>query len=173
MRGALSEAEKAFKEEEIPVGCVIVYDNQIIARAHNQREMLIDPTAHAEMIAITQASNYLENWRLGGTTIYVTLEPCLMCMGAILESRIGALVFGASDNKTKCGHFSDIIQKYGQSQRLNIVPNILDHECKSILQGFFWNKRTNSDKKHEFETFTSSVWKLEIGSEQENELKSG
>lgn len=157
MRYALSEAKIAFKKEEIPVGSVIVYDNRIIAKAHNQREMLSDPTAHAEMIAITQAATYLENWRLGGATIYVTLEPCLMCMGAILESRADTLVFGTSDNKTKRESVWDIIKKYGDRQKLHVVPNILELECRLILQGFFWNKRTNSDKKYEVESLNPVI----------------
>ncbi|MGR3317432.1 MAG: tRNA adenosine(34) deaminase TadA [Candidatus Anammoxibacter sp.] len=151
MQHALLEAEKAFEEEEIPVGSVIVYDNRIIARAHNQREMLKDPTAHAEMIAITQAAAYLENWRLGGASIYVTLEPCLMCMGAILESRIDTLVFGTTDNKTKCRSIPDIKKIYDEGQKLNVIPNILEQECKSILQGFFEDKRANPKKRYEIE----------------------
>lgn len=141
MRYALLEAEKAREEEEIPVGCVIVHNNRIIAKAHNQREMLKDPTAHAEMIAITQASTYLDNWRLVGATIYVTLEPCLMCMGAILESRIDTLVFGTPDNKETRESVSEIIKKCSDSTKLDIVSNILNEECKLILQGFFWKKR--------------------------------
>ena len=147
MRYALLEAERAFEREEIPVGCIIVHNDKIIAKAHNQREMLIDPTAHAEMIAITQASTYLENWRLDGTTIYVTLEPCLMCMGAILESRIDTLVFGTPDNKTRCGSISHIRKIFKDKLKLNIVSNILEQECKLILQGFFWEKRSNPGKE--------------------------
>ena len=150
MKQALLEAEKAFEEEEIPVGAVIVYDNRIIARAHNQREMLKDPTAHAEMIAITQAAASLENWRLDGATIYVTLEPCLMCMGAILESRIDALVFGTADSKTKCRSVPDIKKIYDGSQKLDVTSNILEQECKSILQGFFEDKRANPKKRYEY-----------------------
>lgn len=142
MRSALFEAEKACKKEEVPVGCVIVHNNKIISKAHNQREMLTDPTAHAEMIAITQAASYLDNWRLNETVIYVTLEPCLMCMGAIIEARIDTLVFGTRDNKDN-GLLSafDLKEKFGMAKKLNIVQNILEFECKSILQNFFFNRR--------------------------------
>ncbi|KKO20196.1 MAG: putative deaminase [Candidatus Brocadia fulgida] len=94
MRQAIIEAEKAVKKNEVPVGAVIVHEDRIIARAHNQREMLNDPTAHAEMIAITQAAASLENWRLRGTTLYVTLEPCAMCAGALVQSRYIPLFTG-------------------------------------------------------------------------------
>src|SRR4030066_2282337 len=97
MRQAIVEAEKAVEKDEVPVGAVIVYENRIIARAHNLRELLNDPTAHAEMIAITQAADYLQNWRLTGTTLYVTLEPCAMCAGALGQSRIDTLVYGAGE----------------------------------------------------------------------------
>ena len=99
MQLAIAEAEKAFKSDEVPVGVIIVYENSIIAKAHNQRELLSDPTAHAEMIAITQASAYLQNWRLSNTTVYVTLEPCTMCAGALVQARVKNLVYGAKDCK--------------------------------------------------------------------------
>ncbi len=146
MRMALAEARKAFEEEEIPVGCIILCNDRVIARAHNQREMLKDPTAHAEMIAITQAAAYLENWRLLDTTIYVTLEPCLMCMGAILEARISTLVYGTADNKIRTVSTFDILREHNAMQRLGVVSNVLDDECRAILQGFFLNKRNNSEK---------------------------
>jgi len=95
MRQAIAEAKKAFEKDEVPVGAIIVYDNKVIAKAHNQREMLLDPTAHAEMIAITQASAYLQNWRLSDTTVYITLEPCTMCAGALVQARVKNLVYGA------------------------------------------------------------------------------
>ena len=119
-----------------------------------------DPTAHAEMIAITQAAAYLDNWRLGGTAIYVTLEPCLMCMGAILESRIDTLVFGTFDNKTKCRSIPDIQKIYDGGQKLEIVSNILDQECKSILQGFFEDKRANPKKRYDIDALNFTANKL-------------
>lgn len=142
MRYALKEAEKAFAKDEVPVGAIIVADDCIIARAHNQREMLLDPTAHAEMIAITQAATYLENWRLSGTTLYVTLEPCLMCIGAIIEARIDTLVFGAYDNKS-VEYRSNFIHQSIYNQRFEVIEKILEYECRSILQEFFLNIRTN------------------------------
>ena len=145
----MSEARKAFEEDEIPVGCIILYKDRVIARAHNQREMLKDPTAHAEMIAITQASAYLENWRLLDTTIYVTLEPCLMCMGAILEARIGTLVYGTSDNKTRAVSTFDILREHNAMQRIGVVSNVLEDESRAILQRFFLDKRINSEKNLE------------------------
>src|SRR5271157_5420630 len=99
MQIALEEAEQAMREEEVPIGAVIVHDGRIIARAHNQRQQLRDPTAHAEMIAITQAAQSRQSWRLDGCTLYVTLEPCPMCAGAILQARIPTLVYGAADPK--------------------------------------------------------------------------
>src|SRR5687768_12630916 len=97
MKLALQEAERALAENEVPIGAVIVRGSQVIAAAHNQREQLRDPTAHAEMIAITQAAAQMEDWRLEGCTLYVTLEPCPMCAGAILQARIPNLVYGATD----------------------------------------------------------------------------
>ena len=99
MRLALAEAEPALEEDEVPVGAVIVQGERVIAAAHNQREQLSDPTAHAEMIAITQAARHLDDWRLEGCTLYVTLEPCIMCSGAILQARIPIVVYGATDPK--------------------------------------------------------------------------
>src|SRR6187399_2934966 len=99
MRMAIAEAEAALSEEEVPVGAVIVHEDQVVAAAHNQREQLRDPTAHAEMIAITQAAESLGSWRLEGCTLYVTLEPCPMCAGAILQARIPEVVYGAPDPK--------------------------------------------------------------------------
>lgn len=146
MRFALSEAKKALENDEVPVGAIIVHQDKIIAKAYNQRELLTDPTAHAEMIAITQAAAHLGNWRLNETIIYVTLEPCLMCMGAIREARIDTLVFGTRDNKeTEYGTPIDLIQKNGINKKLNIVQNILEVECKSILQNFFYNKRITTN----------------------------
>lgn len=138
MRQALVEAKKASEKEEIPVGAVIVYENRIIARAHNQRETLNDPTAHAEMIAITQAAAYLQNWRLSGTTMYVTLEPCAMCAGALVQSRVDTLIYGAVDKKAgACTSVMNLVQEPRFNHRLNVIPDILADECKYILQKFF------------------------------------
>ncbi len=138
MRQAIVEATKAMDKDDVPVGAVIVYENRIIARAHNQRELLNDPTAHAEMIAITQAAEYLQNWRLTGTTMYVTLEPCAMCAGALVQSRIDTLVFGTVDKKAgACISVMNIVQEPKFNHRLEVIPNILAEECKVVLQKFF------------------------------------
>ncbi|MEP9412499.1 MAG: tRNA adenosine(34) deaminase TadA [Candidatus Brocadia sp.] len=138
MRQAIIEAKKAVEKDEVPVGAVIVYENRIIARAHNQREMLNDPTAHAEMIAITQAAAYLQNWRLTGTTIYVTLEPCAMCAGALVQSRVDTLVYGAVDKKGgACTSVMNLVQEPRFNHRLKVIPDILAGECKYLLQKFF------------------------------------
>lgn len=138
MRQAIVEAEKAVEKDEVPVGAVIVYENRIIARAHNQRELLNDPTAHAEMIAITQAADYLQNWRLTGTTMYVTLEPCAMCAGALVQSRIDTLVYGAVDKKAgACTSVMNLVQEPRFNHRLKVISNILADESKYLLQNFF------------------------------------
>jgi len=142
MRAALREARRAFEEEEVPVGAVIVHGDRVIGRAHNQRERLKDPTAHAEMVSITQAAAALESWRLDGTTLYVTLEPCLMCAGAIVNARIPRVVFGAPDRRFgACGSLYQV----GRDPRLNhsfeLTGGVLEEECVAILQQFFSEKR--------------------------------
>jgi tRNA(adenine34) deaminase len=142
MRLAIAEAEKAFKNNEVPVGVIIVYENSIIAKAHNQREMLSDPTAHAEMIAITQASAYLQNWRLSNTTVYVTLEPCTMCAGALVQARAKNLVYGAKDEKYgACESTVNLVNDPRFNHRLNVVSGVLESECSSLLKQFFLEKR--------------------------------
>ena len=138
MQQALSEAKKAFEKDEVPVGAIIVYENNIIARAHNQCEMLMDPTAHAEMIAITQASAYLQNWRLNNTTIYVTLEPCAMCAGALVQARVKNLVYGARDEKYGgCESVINVVNNPRFNHMLNVMSGILEDECGKLLKQFF------------------------------------
>ncbi len=138
MQLAVTEAKKAFKRDEVPVGSIIVYENNIIARAHNQREMLLDPTAHAEMIAITQASAYLQNWRLSNTTAYVTLEPCVMCAGALVQARVKNLVYGAKDEKSgACESVMNLVNDSRFNHRLNILSGVLEDECSELLKHFF------------------------------------
>jgi tRNA(adenine34) deaminase len=138
MLHALKEANKALEKDEVPVGAVIVHEGRIVARAHNQREMLKDPTAHAEMIAITQAADYLQNWRLIGTTIYVTKEPCVMCAGALVQARVDVLVYGASDAKGgACQSVVNLVQEPRFNHRLEVVSGVLRDECARILQEFF------------------------------------
>lgn len=142
MRAALREAEIALEEGEVPVGAVIVKEGRVIGRGHNQRETLNDPTAHAEMIAITQAASAVESWRLVGTTIYVTLEPCSMCAGAVVLARIDRVVFGAADPKAgACGSLSNVVQDPRLNHRAELLPAILAPECSAILQEFFRARR--------------------------------
>ncbi len=142
MRQAVAEANKALEKDEVPVGVVIVHGNRVIARAHNQREMLLDPTAHAEMIAITQASAYLQNWRLGDTTVYVTLEPCAMCAGALVQARVKNLVYGAKDEKQgACGSTINLVNGPRFNHRVNAVSGVLEDECGLLLKRFFLEKR--------------------------------
>ncbi len=142
MLRALAEAAIAEREGEVPVGAVIVHDEQIIAAAHNQREQLRDPTAHAEMIAITQAAESLGSWRLSGCTLYVTLEPCPMCAGAIVQARIPRIVYGASDPKAGA---VDTLYQVLSDTRLNhqaeIIRGLLADQCGMMLTRFFQEQR--------------------------------
>jgi tRNA(adenine34) deaminase len=142
MRIALEEAEQAFRENEVPVGAIVVYDGRVIARAHNQREQLHDPTAHAEMIAITQAAESRQSWRLDGCTLYVTLEPCPMCAGAILQARLPVVVYGATD--PKAGAVDTLYHLLSDSRlnhRVETVSGILAVQCGEILSRFFQEQR--------------------------------
>ena len=142
MKAALREAEKALEIKEVPVGAVIVHEGRIIAKAHNQRELLRDPTAHAEMIAITQAASELDSWRLENTTLYVTLEPCAMCAGAIVLARIPEVVFGAFDPKAgAAGSLMNILQDSRLNHRVNVTAGIMENECGAILKEFFGRLR--------------------------------
>lgn len=138
MRLALKEAEKALEEDEVPVGAVIVHEGHIIARAHNQRERLKDPTAHAEMVAITQAAAYLENWRLEGATLYVTKEPCIMCAGAMVQARLTNLVFGAFDEKGgACGSVVNLVEEPRFNHQVKVTGGVLAEESAVLLREFF------------------------------------
>jgi tRNA(adenine34) deaminase len=142
MRIALEEAEQALRENEVPVGAVIVHEGRVIARSHNQREQLRDPTAHAEMIAITQAAQSRQSWRLDGCTLYVTLEPCPMCAGAILQARLPAVVYGAADPKAGA---IDTLFRLLDDPRLNhraeTTAGVLAASCGEILSRFFQAQR--------------------------------
>jgi len=143
MKEALKEAQKAFEENEVPVGAVVVYKDKIIARGHNQIERLKDPTAHAEMLALTSASNFLKTKWLNGASVYVTIEPCSMCAGALVLSRIKNLYFGAKDPKTgACGSVVNIVNHKKLNHRVKAVSGILEEESSSLLKDFFKNKRT-------------------------------
>jgi len=147
MQMALSEAKTAYDAQEVPVGAVIVRNGAIIASAHNQREMLHDPTAHAEMIAITQAAEAMGDWRLQDCILYVTLEPCPMCAGAIVQSRLPCVVYGASDPKAgACHSLFNITQDERLNHRAEVLGGVLEQECKSILQEFFREQRSLGKK---------------------------
>ncbi len=142
MAAALQQAQAAAAAEEVPVGAVIVHQGRIIAAAHNQRETLHDPTAHAEMIAITQAAEALGSWRLEGCTLYATLEPCPMCAGAILQARVPTVVYGATD--PKAGAVESLFQMLGDvrlNHRCDTVSGVLAQQCGTILSEFFQQQR--------------------------------
>lgn len=142
MNEALKEAQKAADCDEVPVGAVITFENKIIARAHNQVETLKDPTAHAEMIAITQAANTLSSKWLTDCTMYVTLEPCSMCAGALVLARLKRLIFAASDPKTgACGSVLNIAHFQRFNHRVEVESGLLQEPCAQLLQGFFQAKR--------------------------------
>jgi tRNA(adenine34) deaminase len=146
MRQALAEAEKAFALDEVPIGCVIVHNERIIAKGHNLTEQLKDATAHAEMMAITSASAALESRYLTETALYVTIEPCAMCAGAIVLARIPQLVFGAYDIKAgACGTLYNIPQDARLNHQVRIIPGVLDAECASLMQEYFRKKRIKTD----------------------------
>jgi tRNA(adenine34) deaminase len=145
MSEALKEAQKAFEEDEVPVGAVIVQEGRIIGRGHNQIERLKDPTAHAEIIAITSAANYLGTKWLNEASLYVTIEPCSMCAGAMVLARIKSLYFGASDPKTgACGSVIDIANHKKLNHRIKVTRGILEAECSFLLKDFFRKKRKKS-----------------------------
>jgi tRNA(adenine34) deaminase len=142
MRQALAQAEQALAAGEVPVGAIIVHGQRIIAAAHNQREQLHDPTAHAEMIAITQAAEALGSWRLEDCTLYVTLEPCPMCAGAILQARVPVVVYGATDPKAGAVHtLYQLLADPRLNHRAQTVPGVLANECGAILTRFFQEQR--------------------------------
>jgi tRNA(adenine34) deaminase len=139
MQQALKEAQYAYEEEEIPIGAVVVLNNRIIARGHNQTERLNDPTAHAEMIALTSAFNYLGAKYLPDATLYVTVEPCLMCSGALYWSKIGRIVYGAADEKNGYKHITR--EQWPFHPKTTLVQGILQEECAELMKMFFRNKR--------------------------------
>lgn len=147
MRMALQQAEAALEAEEVPVGAVVVYEGRVVGAAHNQRETLRDATAHAEIIAITQASQALASWRLDDCTLYATLEPCPMCAGAILQARIPLLVYGATDPKAGA---VDTLYRLLDDPRLNhrteVISGLLAEPCGDVLTSFFRAQREKGKK---------------------------
>ena len=142
MKLAIEEAIKAEKKGEVPVGAIIVLNNRIIAKAHNSPISKNDPTAHAEVLAIRNASKKLQNYRLPGTTLYVTLEPCAMCLGAVIHARINRIVFGTSDPKSGvCGSTANLTSETFFNHKIIVNGGILEQDCKQILQSFFKLRR--------------------------------
>jgi len=148
MRRALLQASYGLKEDEVPVGAVIVYKEKIIAQAYNQIERLKDPTAHAEMIAITQAASFLKSKWLTGCALYVTIEPCSMCAGALVLSRIDKVIFGASDPKTGAFGSKLDINKLRLNHKITVKKGVLEQDCARILQQFFQTKRNQNHSRN-------------------------
>lgn len=147
MRFALDLAAQAFEEGEVPIGAVIVHDSRIIGTGYNQREQLCDPTAHAEMIAITQAAEELGSWRLEHCTLYCTLEPCPMCAGAIVQARIPTVIYGTVDPKAgACHTLFQITNDARLNHRATVLGGVLQDECRSILLDFFSQQRALGKK---------------------------
>jgi len=142
MREALKEAQKAFEENEVPIGAVAVNKNQIIGRGHNRTESLQDPTAHAEIIAITAASNALNSWRLKDVVIYTTVEPCIMCAGALVLARVKKIVFGARDEKFGgCGSVFNIVNEKRLNHQVKVIEGVLKNDALTLMKKFFEKKR--------------------------------
>lgn len=142
MGQALQQAHKAFENNEIPIGAIIVKDHQVVGRGYNQSEMLKDPTAHAEILAITAAANTLEDWRLSDCVLYVTKEPCPMCAGAIVMSRLKMVVFGCYDeDKGCCGSLYQLCGDPRLGQKIAVKGGILENESLELIQDFFQTKR--------------------------------
>ncbi len=145
MKIAVEQAQIAQENGDVPIGAVIVHNDTIIAKAYNQREQLQDPTAHAEIIALTQAAAALESWRLDGCTMYVTLEPCPMCAGALVLARIKRLVYGCDDAKTGAvKSLYNIVQDDRLNHKIEVTSGVLADDCSSLLQQFFEKRRVEN-----------------------------
>ncbi len=148
MKEALKEAKKAYKKDEVPVGAIIVKNGEIIARAHNQKETKCDTTKHAEMLAIQKASKKIGAWRLENCEMYVTLEPCAMCAGAIINSRIKKVIIGTTDPKTGvCGSVLNLFEDYKFNHKVEYEIGIMQKECEKILKDFFKTLRQIKKKE--------------------------
>jgi tRNA(adenine34) deaminase len=142
MRLALREAERALKHDDVPIGAVLVREGEVIAAAHNERELRQDPTAHAEIIALRQAAEAIGSWRVLDTVVYVTLEPCAMCAGAIVLARVARVVYGASDPKAgACGSVLDVLGEPRLNHRPDVAGGLLAQECGGLLSEFFASRR--------------------------------
>lgn len=145
MKRALIEAETAYEMGEVPIGCIIVKNGKIIASAYNLKEEYKDATAHAEILAIQEASLNLEAWRLSGCTMYVTIEPCAMCAGAIVNSRIDKLVIGSMDEKAgACGSVLNIVENDKLNHKVEVISGVLEEECSNMMKNFFKNLRNRN-----------------------------
>tara|TARA_Y100000994_G_C15307903_1_gene282576 strand:+ start:24 stop:491 length:468 start_codon:yes stop_codon:yes gene_type:complete len=145
MKQALIQADKAFKSEEIPIGAVVIKEDKVIGRAYNQREQLNDPTAHAEIIAITAAANTLGDWRLNGCTLYVTKEPCSMCAGAIINARLDMIVFGCYDEAEGCcGSLYQLCGDPRFKTKVSVMGGVMENQSLSLLKEFFNSRRKKS-----------------------------
>ncbi len=150
MKIALKEAQKAYEKEEIPVGAIIVKDGKIIAKAHNSKETSKNATAHAEILAIQKACKKLDSWRLLGCEMYVTLEPCSMCAGALINSRISKIYIGTDDEKTgSCGSKLNLLEDYKFNHIVQVEKYILKEECSEIIKSFFKYLRERNKFKNE------------------------
>jgi len=142
MRAALGEARRAAREDEVPVGAVVVREGRVVARAHNRPLHLLDPTAHAEILALRRAARKLGNYRLPGCTLYVTIEPCAMCVGAIVQARIERLVYGARDPKAgACGTALKVLNHRKLNHKVDVVRGVMAADCAAVMQQFFRGKR--------------------------------
>jgi tRNA(adenine34) deaminase len=142
MRLALREAERALEHEDVPIGAVLVRDGELVVAAHNERELRQDPTAHAEIIALREAARLEGSWRLLDTVVYVTLEPCAMCAGALVLARVPRVVYGASDPKAgACGSVLDVLGEPRLNHRPEVAGGLLAQECGELLSGFFASRR--------------------------------
>lgn len=152
MKEALKEAKKAYEKLEVPVGAVIVKDGKIIARAHNLKETKTDTTKHAEILAIQKASKKLESWRLIDCEMYITLEPCSMCAGAIINSRIKKIYIGALDEKTgAAGSVLNLFEDYKFNHQVEVEKGVMQEECENILKNFFKMLRKSKKKDNKFD----------------------
>ena len=146
MRAAIEAARIAEENGDVPIGAVITFEDRIIGKAYNQREQLQDPTAHAEIIALTQAAEFIKSWRLHGCTIYVTLEPCPMCAGALVLARMDRLVYGCQDPKTgACSSLYNIVPDERLNHRLDVTKGVLEIQCSQLLQEFFKKRRIENN----------------------------
>ena len=142
MKEALKEAELAALEDEVPIGCVIVKDNKIISKAHNMRDKTNNPIGHAEILAIKKASEVVNDWQLVDCTLYVTIEPCIMCAGAIIQSRIPRVVYGAAEPRGGAfGSSINVLTANDINHRPEVVKGVLEEECSLIIKNYFKNKR--------------------------------